>query len=74
MTRNIRVSGFPGNGKTRSVLEALRADDLTSSVIYFDSPSKALDRSLLNNIGLVHNITAIIVIDECDANSFTPGQ
>jgi hypothetical protein len=69
--RNIRVSGFPGNGKTRSVLEALRADDLTSSVIYFDSPSKALDRSLLNNIGLVQDITAIIVIDECDANSFT---
>jgi hypothetical protein len=68
--RNIRITGFPGNGKTRSVLEALRADDLKDSVIYFSGPSKALDRSLLNNLGLVQGISAIVVIDECDQQSF----
>lgn len=68
--RIIRVIGYPGVGKTRSVLEALREDDLAPLVIYFDRPSIVRDTNFLTQ--LVRNEEeAIVVIDECDSLSYT---
>lgn len=65
----IRVSGFPGNGKTRSVLEALREPELEPSVVYFDKPSLIRDSGRLHTIGSRSNNEVILVVDECDGLS-----
>lgn len=67
--KDIRVSGFPGNGKTRSVLEALRQDELATQVLYFSKPSQALETNNLQEIAYEDNLSGIIVIDECDRTS-----
>jgi hypothetical protein len=67
--QSIRVSGFPGNGKTRSVLQALASNNLASLVIYFQKPSDALETGKLLEIGVRNGIEAIVVIDECDGLS-----
>lgn len=67
--KDIRVSGFPGNGKTRSVLEALRTADLATQVLYFSKPSQALDTNNLQEISFEDGLEGIIVIDECDRTS-----
>ncbi|HET7302716.1 MAG TPA: hypothetical protein VFI74_05295 [Candidatus Saccharimonadales bacterium] len=66
---DVRVSGFPGNGKTRSVLEALRPTELSSQVLYFSEPSLAIDSNNLREISYQDGHKAIIVIDECDRPS-----
>ncbi len=63
--RIIRVIGYPGVGKTRSVLEALREDNLAPLVVYFDKPSIARDTSFITQLVRNEN-EAIVVIDECD--------
>lgn len=65
-TKDIRVSGFPGNGKTRSVLEAVRSPELEAQVLYFTKPSLALETNNLNEIALEDGLQGIIIIDECD--------
>lgn len=67
--RTIRVTGYPGIGKTRSVLEAVREDDLIPLVIYFDKPSRLLDSSLLIEMGVRRKNEAIVIADECDHHS-----
>jgi hypothetical protein len=64
--QHIRVIGEPGIGKTRSVLEALSAEDLGPMVIY--SPhAEDFQRSRLFNELLRQDLSyhAIMVIDEC---------
>jgi hypothetical protein len=46
---HIRVLGDPGIGKTKFTLEATSPQDLSSLVIYCDSPKKFLDSNLLDH-------------------------
>lgn len=69
--RLIRVCGYPGVGKTRSVLEAVREIDLAPLVLYFDKPSLVLDSNLITELGARQNNEAIIIVDECDSISHT---
>lgn len=63
---HVRVSGDPGIGKTRLVLEATSVDDLSPYVIYFDEPSDLLKHVLLTHIYRPDSqIRAILVVDEC---------
>lgn len=71
---DVRVSGFPGNGKTRSVLEAVSVKELAPQVIYFDKPSSALDSGDLRELALEDNLVGIVVVDECDAISYSSIQ
>ena len=67
--KTIRVTGYPGIGKTRSVLEAVRQEDLSPLVIYFDKPSTLIDANLLVEMGTRRQNEAIIIVDECDHHS-----
>ena len=62
----IRLSGLPGVGKTRTVYEALKSDDLRHQVLYVrqatDVFSTQLDYTLVND----PNVSAILVADDCD--------
>ena len=67
---HLRVWGEPGIGKTRLVLEAIRADDLSPLVVYCNSANKFRDSELMNEILKEDNqFSAILVIDECDADA-----
>jgi hypothetical protein len=67
---HLRVWGEPGIGKTRLILESMRAYDLSPLVIYCDSASKFRDSELMNEILKEDNqFSAILVIDECDADA-----
>ena len=64
---HIRICGEPGIGKTKLILEATRAEDLSPLVLYFDSASKFIDSNLMNEIVREDNqFSLILVIDECD--------
>ena len=66
------VWGDPGIGKTRLVLEATKADDLSPRVIYYRSVSQFRDSALMDE--LLHGdsqLSAIVVIDGCDPHSRT---
>lgn len=63
-----RVSGPPGSGKTRLVLEATRAADLAPRVAYASSPS-VIEKTLAGigrRPGGAGAARPIIVVDECD--------
>ncbi len=63
----IRVSGEPGIGKTRLVLEATKADDLRPAVVYFEKPSDLEERGFMSYVcGADRPIEAILVVDECE--------
>lgn len=66
---HVRVWGEPGIGKTRLVLEATRAEDLSSLTLYFRSSSQFESSILMNEIRFNDNLFAIVVIDECDPDS-----
>lgn len=62
------VSGAPGIGKTRLVLEATRAEDLAPLVMYCQSASVFRDSLLLHQMTRRDNeARVLLVIDECDA-------
>lgn len=64
-----RVIGEPGIGKTRAVLEATAAEDLTPLVLYSEA-AKFRDSMLMNELLKEDNgFTVILVIDECDAEA-----
>ena len=68
-TVHVRVLGEPGIGKTRLVLEATRAEDLTPLVIYCTAArfrNSVLMNELLRND---NHFAAVLVIDECDWSS-----
>ena len=63
---HIRVLGEAGIGKTRTVLEALRADDLSPLVLYSNSPREFLRSRLLRDLRTEDsNRSAILVVDDC---------
>ena len=65
---SLRVIADPGSGKTRTVLEALRAPDLAPLVLFSDRPSDVEGSDVFNRM-LVSDSTAraILVVDECNA-------
>ena len=68
-TVHVRVWGEPGIGKTKLVLEATRADDLSSLVIYCSAAQyrdSGLESQLLQDD---NQFSAVLVIDECDPDS-----
>ena len=62
------VSGEPGVGKTRLVLEATSTDDLSPLVMYYRSSShRFLDDRLLNELRREdRGLLTLLVIDDCD--------
>lgn len=66
---HVRVLGEPGIGKTRLVLEATKAEDLKSLVIYC-TPAEFRNSGLRREILREDNhFSAILVVDECDPGS-----
>jgi len=67
---HIRISGEPGVGKTKLVLEATREEDLRPLVVYCDSASQFIGSELMNELLRDDNeYTVIAVIDECNPES-----
>ena len=62
---HVRVIGEPGIGKTRLVLETLRADDLKPLVLYADRGTK-VDGSVISAIYNAKSARIILVVDECN--------
>src|SRR3989339_459059 len=60
-----RITGLSGIGKTRFVYEALAPDDLKQRVIYVKADAFRLS-SLFTTLQNDQNLSAIVVIDECD--------
>lgn len=66
---HVRVWGEPGIGKTRLVLEATKTDDLSPLVIYYPTSSQFSAGVLMNEIRFNDNLSAIVVVDECDPDN-----
>ncbi len=67
-TKCLRISGFPGIGKTRLIYEALNVDDLKYLVMYIETERFILSEGydfLKNN----ENLSVIIVIDNCSKSN-----
>lgn len=60
-----RITGLSGIGKTRFVYEALAPDDLKQKVVYVKADAFRLS-SLYPTLQNDQNLSAIVVIDECD--------
>ena len=62
----ITISGDPGQGKTRMVLEATKSKDLAPLTIYVENPSKLDEISFLNHLVMGDtDHLVILVVDEC---------
>lgn len=68
MPIHVRVSGPPGSGKTRLVLEATRADDLAPRVVYTANPlvAEPIIAARARSAGGAGVGRLILVVDECD--------
>ena len=66
----VLVSGQPGIGKTRLVLEATKAKDLALQVIYSPADQFLQDKFLMDELCNNENdFSAIVVIDDCNLHS-----
>jgi hypothetical protein len=61
----LRVTGAPGEGKTRLVLEALRSSGLESSVLYAQQ-AEGVSADLISYLKRTADVRCTIVIDEVD--------
>lgn len=61
----LRVTGAPGEGKTRLVLEALRSSSLEDSVLYAQQV-ESVDPGLISYLKRTPDVRCAIVIDEVD--------
>lgn len=68
----IRISGKPGSGKTRLVLEAIRRNEnLQQQVLYYDDPSGFLEEPYIKELSRAGNeATHVIVIDDCHSQYY----
>ena len=62
----IRLSGLPGVGKTRTVFEALKSDDLRHQVMYVRQATDIFRTQLDYTLVSDPNVSAILVADDCD--------
>ena len=67
---HMRVWGEPGIGKTRLVFEVTKLEEFSPLVIYSRSASQFESGRLMNEILYNDNLSAIVVIDECDPSSW----
>ena len=67
---HIRVWGEPGIGKTRLVFEATRTEEFSPLVTYSRLASQFESGRLMNEILYNDDLSAIVVIDECDPSSW----
>ena len=65
----IPVWGDPGVGKTRLVLEATKADDLSPLVVYYRSASEFESSVLSKALSFNNNLSVIVVIDGCEPHT-----
>ncbi len=66
----VLVSGQPGIGKTRLVLEATKVEDLAPQVIYSPADQFLQDKFLMDELCNDENdFSAIVVIDDCNLRS-----
>lgn len=64
----IRVTGEPGIGKTRLVLEATNVDDLRPGVVYYESPDRLWQGGVFPRLVRADSeLSAILIVDECGA-------
>lgn len=66
--RQIRICGEPGIGKTRLILEASSAEDLSPLVVYWDGADQFLGSKLfaqLSDPDSEQSYSLILVVDEC---------
>jgi hypothetical protein len=61
---HVRLIGEPGIGKTRLILETLRADDLKALVLYADKATK-IDGQVTSAFYNAKDARIILVVDEC---------
>jgi len=61
---HIRVIGASGIGKTKTVIEALRENELRENCIFFDSAEKFITSSFLQSVNPQSSFT--LVVDECN--------
>lgn len=66
---DVRITGGPGSGKTRTAHEITRADDLAAITLYFESPEHARSGCFLNSLVEDGDARAILVVDDCDRAS-----
>ena len=70
VTVHVSVAGQPGIGKTRLVLEATQADDLSPLVIYCPADQFLQDRFLMDELCNDENpFAAVVVIDDCNLHN-----
>jgi len=60
-----RITGLSGVGKTRFIYETLKPDDLKNRVIYVRA-DQFMSSTLYNRLIIDHDLSAIIVVDECN--------
>ncbi len=63
---NTRVFGVPGNGKTRMVLEALRARPEIADSVLYAAQAQELAPAFIDELRLTKDIVATVVVDETD--------
>ncbi len=69
-TNPVLVSGHPGIGKTRLVLETTRTEDLAPLVIYSPADQFLQDKFLMDELcNSESDFSAIVVIDDCNLHS-----
>ena len=69
-TNPVLVSGHPGIGKTRLVLEATNTKDLAPLVIYSPADQFLQDKFLMDELcNSDSDLAAIVVIDDCNLHS-----
>lgn len=66
---HIRISGEPGVGKTRVLLEALREEYLSCRVVYIDRPILFMESAAFREILEDDRMRAIVILDDCDGKT-----
>ena len=61
----VRIVGSPGDGKTRTVLEAIRNSDFEKATLYADQPQH-VHASLLHYLRTTPDVICLLVVDEVD--------
>ena len=67
-SKDIRVIGEPGMGKTRFVLEAMDTEHLAPLVVYVENPDALHHENFLTQCIKYAN-SLILVVDECDSST-----
>jgi len=63
---DVRIVGNPGSGKTRIVYEITNTEDLSTHVVYFESPKSLNDSNFVQRLLRDEHAHTILVVDECD--------